>query len=127
MRGPGHDEQPARTPRGREHLSPHTERDEKVAISVYHTTANGTADTVPEGSQWFESYLESTDGGATFSALETVDPTVVKTGPICTQGTGCSGDRELLDFQSDTIDNPSPVPRLFAVRRACQYRSKTRG
>jgi hypothetical protein len=77
----------------------------KIAISVYHTTASGTSDTVPESAQWFESYLESTDGGTTFSALETVDPTVVKSGPICTGGTGCSGDRELLDFQSDTIDN----------------------
>jgi hypothetical protein len=77
----------------------------KVSVSLYHTTASGTADTVPEGSQWFESYLESTDGGATFSPLETVDPTVVKSGPICTAGTGCSGDRELLDFQSDAIDN----------------------
>ena len=77
----------------------------KVGISLYHSGASGIADSVPEGSQWFESYLESTDGGSTFSALETVDPTVVKTGPICTSGTGCSGDRELLDFQSDAIDN----------------------
>jgi hypothetical protein len=77
----------------------------KIAISLYHSSASGTSGSVPEGSQWFESYLESTDGGATFSALETVDPTVVKTGPICTEGTGCNGDRELLDFQSDTIDN----------------------
>jgi hypothetical protein len=77
----------------------------KVSISLYHTTASGIADSVPESAQWFETYLESVDGGATFSALETVDPTVVKSGPICTSGTGCSGDRELLDFQSDTIDN----------------------
>ena len=76
----------------------------KVAISLYHSTASGTSDTVPESAQWFETYLESTDGGATFSAPATVDSTVVKTGPICTEGTGCSGDRELLDFQSDTID-----------------------
>jgi hypothetical protein len=77
----------------------------KIAISLYHTTTSGISDNVPESAQWFESYLESTDGGSTFSALETVDPTVVKSGPICTEGTGCSGDRELLDFQSDTIDN----------------------
>lgn len=77
----------------------------KIAISLYHTTTSGTSDSVPESAQWFESYLESADGGSTFSGLETVDPTVVKTGPICTQGTGCSGDRELLDFQSDAIDN----------------------
>jgi hypothetical protein len=76
-----------------------------VAVSLYHTDASGTSETVPENAQWFESYLESSDGGATFSALQTVDPTPVKSGPICTEGTGCSGDRELLDFQSDTLDN----------------------
>jgi len=77
----------------------------KVAVSLYHTSASGTPGTVPASAQWFETYLESTDGGSTFSTPETVDPTVVKTGPICTSGTGCSGNRELLDFQSDTIDN----------------------
>jgi hypothetical protein len=76
----------------------------KVAISLYHTTTAGTSDTVPESAQWFETYLESTDGGATFSAPATVDPTVVKSGPICTEGTGCNGDRELLDFQALTLD-----------------------
>ena len=60
---------------------------------------------MPDSAQWFETYLESTDGGATFSAPQTVDPTAVKSGPICTQGTGCSGDRELLDFQSVALDN----------------------
>jgi hypothetical protein len=76
----------------------------KVAISLYHSTTAGTSDTVPESAQWFETYLESTDGGATFSAPETVDSTVVKSGPICTEGTGCNGDRELLDFQALTLD-----------------------
>jgi hypothetical protein len=76
----------------------------KVAVSVYHTADEADPDTVPESAQWFEKYLASTDGGATFSALQTVDPTPVKSGPICTAGTGCSGDRELLDFQAVTLD-----------------------
>jgi hypothetical protein len=75
----------------------------KVAVSLYHTTTAGAPSTVPEDAQGFESDLESTDG-ATFGALGTVDPTPVKSGPICTEGVSCSGDRELLDFQSDTID-----------------------
>jgi hypothetical protein len=29
----------------------------------------------------------------------------VKTGPICTGGINCSAGRELLDFQSVTLDN----------------------
>jgi hypothetical protein len=76
----------------------------KVAVSLYHTDAAGTPTTVPASAQWFEQYMESTDGGATFSAPQTVDPTVVKTGPICTEGINCSGGRELLDFQSLTIN-----------------------
>ena len=77
----------------------------KVAVSLYHTDTNGTSESVPDSAQWFETYMESTDGGTTFSAPQTADPTPVKSGPICTEGTGCNGDRELLDFQSDTIDN----------------------
>jgi hypothetical protein len=76
----------------------------KVAVSLYHSATPGTPSSVPESAQWFESYLESTDGGASFSALQDVDPLPVKSGPICTEGTGCSGDRELLDFQSLTLD-----------------------
>jgi len=76
----------------------------KIAISLYHSAASGTPDTVAEGSQWFESYLESTDGGATFSALQTADPTPVKTGPICTDGINCAEDRELGDFQQVALD-----------------------
>ncbi len=77
----------------------------KVAVSVYNTSAQATPDTAPAGSQWFEGYTESADGGATFSALQTVDPTVVKSGPICTGGTNCSANRELGDFQALTLDN----------------------
>jgi len=76
----------------------------KVSVTLYHTAAAGTPDTVAEGSQWFETYLESTDGGATFGPLAVIDSVPVKSGPICTQGIGCSADRELLDFQSVTLD-----------------------
>ena len=76
----------------------------KVSVTLYHTSAAGAPDTVAEGSQWFESYLESTDGGGTFGPLAVIDSLPVKSGPICTQGTDCSSDRELLDFQSVTLD-----------------------
>jgi hypothetical protein len=76
----------------------------KVAISLYHTDAVATPDTAPESAQWFESYLESSDGGATFSALQSADPTPVKSGPICTGGINCAEDRELGDFQQVALD-----------------------
>jgi hypothetical protein len=80
-------------------------RSGKIAVSLYHSDANGTPDNAPAGAQWFESYLESTDGGATFSALQSVDPTPVKTGPVCTGGINCSANRELGDFQQVAIDS----------------------
>jgi hypothetical protein len=76
----------------------------KVSVSLYHTSTVATPDTAPASTQWFESYLESTDAGTTFSTLSTIDPTVAKNGPVCTAGTGCNADRELGDFQSVTID-----------------------
>lgn len=76
----------------------------KVAVSLYHTDQVTLPDTAPEEAVWFERYLESLDGGQTFSPLVTVDPEPVKTGPICTQGAACTEDRELLDFQAVALD-----------------------
>src|SRR4051812_17972366 len=77
----------------------------KIAVSLYHTDAAATPDTAPASAVWFESFLESTDGGATFSGLTSVDPTPIKTGPICTGGINCSANRELGDFRQVDIDN----------------------
>ena len=77
----------------------------KIAVSLYHSSTAGTPDTVPASAQWFESYLESTDGGATFSALTVADPTPVKTGIVCTGGINCADGRQLGDFQQVALDN----------------------
>ncbi|MCU1456459.1 MAG: exo-alpha-sialidase [Actinomycetia bacterium] len=77
----------------------------KVSISLYHTDEVATPDTVSAAAQWFESYLESTDGGATFSALSSIDPIAAKTGIVCTGGINCTTGREFGDFQSVTLDN----------------------
>lgn len=76
----------------------------KVSVSLYWNGGNSTPSNTASNVSWFESYLESTDGGSTFSALSTIDPAAVKSGPICTSGINCSGDRQLGDFQSVTID-----------------------
>src|SRR5947209_4235237 len=85
----------------------------KVAVSLYHTTTAGVSDTVPAGTPWVESYLERVNG--TWTSLVTVDSTAVKTGPICTSGTGCSANRELLDFQSVAVD-PGGMANLTWTR-----------
>jgi hypothetical protein len=76
----------------------------KVGVSLYHTTATGTPSNVTGSAQWNLKYLESIDGGATWSALTTADSTAVKTGPICTDGLNCGSDRELGDFQMIALD-----------------------
>jgi hypothetical protein len=87
----------------------------KVAISLYHTSTAGTPDNVPASAQWFETYLQSTDSGSTFSEPAAADPAVAKSGPICTEGTNCTANRELGDFQSLTLDNQGN-PGLAWVR-----------
>lgn len=80
-------------------------RGPKVSVSLYHTDAAGTPDTVPTSSQWFESYLQSSDGGSTFSVLGVVDAVAAKTGIVCTQGINCApADRSLGDFQTVVLD-----------------------
>jgi hypothetical protein len=88
----------------------------KVAISLYNTPdAQATPDTAPANARWFESYLESTDGGSTFSGLVTVDPAPAKTGIVCTAGINCSSGRELGDFQSIALDN-NGLPDVAWIR-----------
>ncbi len=78
----------------------------KVAVSLYNTPdAQTTPDIAPANARWFESYLESADGGSTFSSLMTVDTAPAKTGIVCTAGVNCSSGRELGDFQSIALDN----------------------
>jgi hypothetical protein len=81
-----------------------------VAVSLYNTpAASATPDAAASNAQWFESALKSTDGGTTWSSLTTADPTAAKTGPVCTGGTNCSANRELGDFQTDTLDSAGHV------------------
>jgi hypothetical protein len=75
-----------------------------VVVTLYHSATTGVPDTVPASATWNESAVESLDGGQSFSGLTIVDPTPVKSGPICTAGTGCSANRDLGDFQSVAID-----------------------
>jgi hypothetical protein len=84
-------------------------RGSKVSVVLYRTTdAAKVPDSVPTTAQWFVEYLESTNAGVSFSAPAVVDSTPVKTGPICTEGIGCSGDRELGDFFQVVIESASP-------------------
>jgi hypothetical protein len=76
-------------------------RNGKIAVSLYHTTAAGTSDTVAADAVWNLSYTDSSDNFGTLTDVETA----IHTGPICTAGINCSANRELGDFQQVGIDN----------------------
>lgn len=85
-------------------------RDGKVAVAWYGADAVASRpDNVPLTTLWNLRYVESTDGGETFTAPVSID--VAKTGIICTQGLGCDptlggpDGRELGDFLTVTINN----------------------
>jgi hypothetical protein len=88
----------------------------KIAVSVFHTSSSGLPDNVPNSAQWYESYLESsTAAPTTWTTLVQADTTAVKSGPICTVGINCGGDRELGDFQAIVLDS-SLRPNLTYAR-----------
>src|SRR5207247_956811 len=71
-------------------VSPASSADTTPAFPVVASAGNGSLHAV-----WVEVC-------ATASAR--IGSVPVTSGPICTQGTGCSADRELLDFQSVALD-----------------------
>jgi hypothetical protein len=75
----------------------------KVAVSLYRTTSTGTPGTVPASATWMLSYLDSFDGGSTFSALQVADPTAVKVGPVCA-GISCTSGTELGTLHGIALD-----------------------
>lgn len=81
-------------------------RDGKVAITwTAADSYTGNPNGAPVSASWMARYIESVDGGSTWSARVDVGP--AKTGKICTTGLSCdldgSGGRELGDFQSVAI------------------------
>lgn len=87
-------------------------------------------DTDPAGRAGRTRYHPGANGGASFAALQTVDPAPAKTGIVCTGGINCSSGRELGDFQSLAMDlngraNMSWNPTASsATARACDVRQE---
>ena len=52
-------------------------RGSKVSVSLFHTSVTALPDTAPASAVWYESYLQSTNSGSSFTSLVTADPTAV--------------------------------------------------
>lgn len=77
----------------------------KVSVALYQTNAVAPMpDQVPAGSPWYVKYMESMNGGASWSAPVPVDNLAVKNGPLCTEGANCGANRELLDYLQVALD-----------------------
>jgi hypothetical protein len=91
----------------------------KVDIGWYSAapTYVGDPNKAPAGTQWnvdFAQSVNATSSAPTFTAPETA-ATNIKSGAICTQGTGCSADRELLDFMSIAHDSAGNALLAFTT------------
>lgn len=101
-------------------------RNGKIAVTTYHSSTAGNPGALPNSAQWHLKYMESFDGGATFSALATADPTAVKSGPICVDGINCGSDRELGDFQMVALDNAGKANISYVRSIDGQYNTEVR-
>jgi hypothetical protein len=85
-------------------------------LSTNPSPYGGDPNGAPAGTQWDVAFAQSTNATSaspTFSA-PVAAVTAIKSGAICTQGTGCSADRELGDFLSITHD-PSGMAMIAYV------------
>jgi hypothetical protein len=86
----------------------------KVAIAYYGASIDQTytSDEAPSSANWTARYVESLDGGRTYSSPIVAGPG--KRGPICTYGVTCDEGRELGDFLGVTIE-PGTYKRSVVV------------
>lgn len=109
----------------------------QAVVSYYNATTSsgsnlqgGTPDAAPSSTLWYENALGLTMSGfgpgSSYTATSPVvaDPTPVKNGPVCTQGAGCSANRQLLDFQSVALGQASSsgaIPVYLAYTDVCGF------
>ncbi|MFO1532101.1 MAG: sialidase family protein [Thermoplasmatota archaeon] len=87
-----------------------------VAIGYYATYGSGLPDDAPANATWVPivSFANVTATGTMSVTSVPVTQTPNHVGPICTQGTGCSGGRELGDFFEMAVLPSGKVAVAFA-------------
>ncbi|MHB8244669.1 MAG: hypothetical protein ACYDGN_04815 [Acidimicrobiales bacterium] len=112
-------------------------RGSQAVVSYYNATSGGsnlagsTPDGAPSSTLWYENALGLTinsfgAGSSSYTSTPPLaaDTTPVKNGPVCTQGAACSGNRQLLDFQSVALGQPSSsgtIPVDLAYTDVCGF------
>ena len=89
--------------------------DDRAAISFLGTTTAGNYQDAANFHGVWHAYTAFTyDGGATWTTVDDTPNDPVQRGSICTGGTTCGNDRNLLDFIGSTIDNHGRVEVAYA-------------
>ena len=89
--------------------------DNRAAISFLGTTTGGNYQDATNFHGVWHLYTAFTyDGGATWKTVDDTRTDPVQRGSICTAGTTCGTDRNLLDFIGSTIDNHGRVEVGYA-------------
>jgi CARDB len=89
--------------------------DDRAAISFLGTTTAGNYQDAANFHGVWHLYTAFTyDGGASWVTVDDTPTDPVQRGSICTAGTTCGNDRNLLDFIGSTIDNHGRVEVAYA-------------
>ncbi|MGH3499128.1 MAG: sialidase family protein [Nocardioidaceae bacterium] len=89
--------------------------DNRAAFSFLGTTTDGNyQDAAHFHGVWYQYTAYTYDGGAHWSIRNATPGNPVQVGSICTAGTTCGSDRNLLDFIGSTIDKRGNVMVAFA-------------
>jgi hypothetical protein len=87
--------------------------DDRAAMAFLGTTSDGGAPYGDDPTQfdglWYLYVAVTYDGGATWATSNASPGDPVQRGPICMDGTGCGGYRNLLDFNDIAIDERGRV------------------
>jgi hypothetical protein len=89
--------------------------DDRAAFSWIGTPTAGNSQDAANFKGVWHLYVTSTyDGGATWQTTDTTPNDPVQRGSICTSGTTCGNDRNLLDFIDSTVDSHGRVEVGYA-------------
>lgn len=95
----------------------------RAAFGFLGTSTEGNyQDTANFAGVWYFYIATTLDGGQTYTLVDATNGDPVQLGSICTGGTTCGGDRNLLDFNDLQIDKEGRVLAAYAdgcVAPAC--------
>jgi hypothetical protein len=89
--------------------------DDRAAVAFIGTPTGGNyQDTAGFKGVWHLYVFTTYDGGKTWQTTDTTPNDPVQRGSICTGGTTCGGDRNLLDFIDATVDKTGHIEVGYA-------------